>query len=115
MVTTRHIDLILINGYLEALDLAVIEQMLDLYIQQSALYLTAINNAVVTADQKAWQEQCHKMKGAAASAGLSQVHQKLILIEKSAEDSETKAQHLQALSLLNKQAITAFQQWFTEQ
>ena len=115
MGITRHIDLILINGYLEALDLAVIEQMLDLYVQQSALYLTAINSAVVTADQKAWQEQCHKMKGASASAGLSQVHQKLILIEKSNEDSETKAQHLQVLSLLNQQAIAAFQQWFAEQ
>ena len=115
MVTTQHIDLILINSYLEALDRAVIKQMLDLYIEQSALYLSAINHAVVMADQKAWQEQCHKMKGAAASTGLSQVHQKLILIEKSAEDSETKTQHLQALSLLNQQAITAFQQWLSEQ
>ncbi|TWX71643.1 Hpt domain-containing protein [Colwellia sp. C1TZA3] len=115
MATTQHIDLILINGYLEALDLAVIEQMLDLYIEQSALYLTAINRAVVNMDEKAWQEQCHKMKGAAASTGLSQVHQKLLLIEKSHEDAETKAQHLQALSLLNQQAIAAFQQWFAEQ
>ncbi|MBA6389817.1 Hpt domain-containing protein [Colwellia sp. BRX10-3] len=115
MPSSQHIDLTLIKGYLEALDLAVIQQMLDLYIQQSALYLLAINSAVVDDDQKSWQEQCHKMKGAAASAGLSQVHQKLIVLEKSTEDSETKNQHLQALRLLNQQAIAEFQQWLAEQ
>ncbi|ARD44006.1 Hpt domain-containing protein [Colwellia sp. PAMC 21821] len=111
----HHIDLTLINGYLEALDIVVIQQMLDLYIQQSELNLTAINRAVVETDQKAWQEQCHKMKGSAASAGLSQVHQKLILLEKSTEDSQTKTQHLKALSLLNQQGIAAFGQWIEEQ
>lgn len=115
MATTQHIDLSLINGYLEVLDLAVIEQMLALYIQQSELYLIAIDNAVVTEDQKVWQEQCHKMKGASASAGLSQVHQQLIMIEKSAEDWPAKAQYLQSLLLLNQQAITAFQQWLAQQ
>jgi HPt (histidine-containing phosphotransfer) domain-containing protein len=115
MTLSQHIDLTLIKGYLEALDLAVIKQMLDLYMQQSALYLRAINSAVVDDDQKSWQEQCHKMKGAAASAGLSQVHQKLIVLEKSTEYSETKNQHLQTLRLLNQQAITEFQQWLAEQ
>lgn len=115
MVTTQHLDLSLIDGYLEALDLAVIEQMLALYIQQSELYLIAIDSAVVTEDQKLWQEQCHKMKGSAASAGLSQVHQQLIVIEKSTVDWSKKAQHLQSLVLLNQQAITAFQQWLAEQ
>jgi HPt (histidine-containing phosphotransfer) domain-containing protein len=115
MASNQHIDLALINGYLEALDLAVIKQMLDLYIQQSELYLIAINSAIVANDQKAWQEQCHKMKGSAASAGLSQVHQKLIVLEKSTEDCQTKTQHLQALKLLNQQAITAFRQWLIEQ
>jgi len=115
MTTTQHLDLSLINGYLDALDLTVIEQMLALYTQQSELYLTAIASTVVAADQKAWQEQCHKMKGSAASAGLSQVHQKLAVIEKSTEDWQTKAQYLQSLVLLNQQAITAFQHWLTEQ
>jgi HPt (histidine-containing phosphotransfer) domain-containing protein len=114
MKSSQHIDLTLIKGYLAVLDLAVIQQMLDLYIQQSALYLLAIHSAVVDDDQKSWQEQCHKMKGSAASAGLSQVHQKLIVLEKSTEDSETKNQHLQALRLLNQQAIAEFQQWLAE-
>lgn len=115
MATIQHIDLNLINGYLEALDFSVIEQMLALYTEQSELYLMAIDRAVAAADQKAWQEQCHKMKGSAASAGLSQVHQKIIVIEKSTENWQDKALHVQSLALLNQQAITAFQQWLAEQ
>ncbi len=114
MATNEQIDLTLINGYLAALDLAVIQQMLDLYIQQSQLYLTAIDGAVVAEDQQLWQEQCHKMKGAAASTGLSQVHQKLIAIEKSTQAWATKAQHVNALRLLNNNAIVAFEQWLAE-
>jgi HPt (histidine-containing phosphotransfer) domain-containing protein len=115
MATKEQIDLTLINGYLEALDLTVIQQMLDLYIQQSQLYLSAIDGAVVAEDQQLWQEQCHKMKGAAASAGLTQVHQKLSAIEKSTQAWATKADHVQGLRLLNKNAITAFEQWLAEQ
>lgn len=115
MATMQHIDLSLINSYLEALDLAVIEQMLDLYIQQSEQYLIAIDSAINSEDEKIWQEQCHKMKGSAASAGLKQVHQKLIMIEKSSEDWPAKAQHLQTLKHLNQQAITVFQQWLAAQ
>lgn len=115
MASIQHIDLGLINSYLEALDLDVIEQMLDLYIQHSQQYLLAIDKSIYAEDEKIWQEQCHKMKGSAASAGLSQVHQKLVMIEKSTEDWQTKAQHLQSLTQLNQQAITAFQQWLAEQ
>ncbi|MGB1262682.1 MAG: Hpt domain-containing protein [Cognaticolwellia sp.] len=115
MTTSQHLDLTLINGYLEALDLDVIEQMLNLYIQQSAVYLTAINSALAAKEQKSWQEQCHKMKGAAASAGLSQVHQQLTEIEKSTEEWAQKAQQISVLTALNQQAITTFQHWLAEQ
>lgn len=115
MIATEQLDLDLINGYLEALDIAVIQQMLDLYIQQSSLYLAAIDTAMANKDQKAWQEHCHKMKGSAASAGLSQVHQKLVVIEKSTEDWASKAVHLRVLTQLNQQAIDVFQQWLTDQ
>jgi HPt (histidine-containing phosphotransfer) domain-containing protein len=114
MTTSEQIDLTLINGYLEALDLTVIHQMLDLYSQQSQLYLTAIDSAVVAEDQSLWQEQCHKMKGAAASTGLKQVHQKLIAIEKSTQAWPTKAEYVQALRRLNKNAIAAFERWLAE-
>lgn len=115
MAALQQLDLTLINGYLEVLDMDVIQQMLDLYIQQSTLYLATIECAVVAENQKEWQEHCHKMKGAAASAGLSQVHQQLIALEKSTEDWQTKANNLQSLVTLNQEAITVFQQWLDEQ
>tara|TARA_R110000787_G_scaffold142302_2_gene255920 strand:+ start:788 stop:1135 length:348 start_codon:yes stop_codon:yes gene_type:complete len=115
MATKQQLDLTLINGYLEVLDLNVIQQMLDLYIQQSALYINAIETAVVDKDQKAWQEQCHKMKGSAASAGLCQVHHKLIVIEKSTEDWQIKAEQSRSLTLLNQEAIETFQLWLAGQ
>lgn len=111
MGAIKHLDLMLINGYLEALDISVIKQMLDLYIEQSALYISAITSAATQSDNKAWQEQCHKMKGAAASAGLKLVHEKLINLEKSCESSDHKIQQTQALLVLNNEAIAEFQQW----
>tara|TARA_R110000744_G_scaffold292413_1_gene402943 strand:+ start:490 stop:837 length:348 start_codon:yes stop_codon:yes gene_type:complete len=115
MATNQQLDLTLINGYLEVLDINVIQQMLDLYIQQSALYIKAIETAVVDADKNSWQEQCHKMKGSAASAGLCQVHQQLIILEKSSDDWQTKAEQLRALAVLNQAAIETFQQWLAGQ
>lgn len=115
MTTTQQLDLALINGYLEVLDLEVIQQMLDLYRQQSILYLTGISAAIDETNDNTWQEQCHKMKGAAASAGLCQVHQKLIAIEKTTEAWQVRADHLSALALLNQQAIDTFKQWLDAQ
>ncbi len=115
MGTIQHLDIALLDGYLEALDIDVLAQMLDLYQQQSQVYLSDIDNAIVKTDQKDWQEQCHKMKGSAASAGLSQVREKLIAIEKSTQDWPIKAAHLKTLTLLNQQAIDAFKQWLSNQ
>lgn len=115
MPITEQLDLTLINGYLEVLDHAVIQQMLDLYSQQSVLYLAEIENAVTLADQKLWQEQCHKMKGAAASTGLCQVHKKLVEIEKSEQSWQIKSEHLQELRLLNQAGMKVFEQWLLDQ
>jgi len=115
MASTQQLDVTLLNGYLEALDLAILQQMLELYMQQSALYLTIIATAVAAGDQQAWQDQCHKMKGSAASAGLCQVQQKLSEIEKSTEDWPIKAEHLCELTELNEQAIEAFKYWLAKQ
>lgn len=115
MTTNQQLDIELLNGYLEALDLDVITQMLDLYIQQSKLYLADIASAIQIQDEKAWQEQCHKMKGSAASAGLSLVHGKLVNIEKSTETIAVKSSYLNDLTALNEQAIEAFKQWLAKQ
>ena len=115
MAITAQLDITLINGYLEVLDHTVIQQMLALYSQQSAIYLAEIENAISLANQKLWQEQCHKMKGAAASTGLCQVHKKLVAIEKSEESWRLKSEYLQELRLLNQAGITVFTQWLVDQ
>lgn len=115
MVTIQHLNLTLINGYLEVLDIGVLQQMLDLYVQQSQLYLTGIDEAITQTDQKLWQEHCHKMKGSAASAGLLQVYDKLVAIEKSAEEWSVKEKHANALRLVNQQAIDVFKEWLSGQ
>ncbi len=115
MGTIQHLDLALLEGYLEALDIDVLTQMLDLYQQQSQVYLAEIGSSIEQADQKDWQEQCHKMKGSAASAGLTQVREKLIAIEKSTQDWPIKSAHLKTLTLLNQQAIEAFKKWLSNQ
>ena len=115
MATIQHLDLTLINGYLEALDIEVLQQMLDLYVQQSQIYLTDIDEAITQADQKLWQQHCHKMKGSAASAGLTQAYNKLVAIEKSTEEWSAKVEHLHTLRLINQQAIEAFKQWLSSQ
>ena len=111
MGATKHLDLTLIEGYLEALDISVIKQMLDLYVEQSSLYMVDIQHAVNSDDSKAWQEHCHKMKGSAASAGLRLVHQKLVYLEKTGENSDYKQQQVKELLALNGEAINQFQQW----
>ncbi|SEK98932.1 Hpt domain-containing protein [Colwellia chukchiensis] len=111
MTTTQHLNLTLLNSYLETLDVSVLQQMLSLYQQQSSIYLAAISTAQEQCHQPAWQEQCHKMKGAAASAGLSQVQQQLISMERSSADWPTKLTQLQQLKQLNLDAIQAFKQW----
>jgi hypothetical protein len=55
------------------------------------------------------------MKGSAASAGLSQVHQKLVAIEKMTENWQVKVTHLHVLTQLNQQAIEVFRQWLAKQ
>ena len=114
MDVTKHLDLTLINGYLEALDISVIKQMLDLYVEQSALYIVEIKHAANSDDINAWQEHCHKMKGSAASAGLKLVHQKLIDLEKTGENSNYKVAQTKALLILNLEGIAEFKQWLLE-
>lgn len=115
MGATKHLDLTLIHGYLEALDISVIKQMLDLYVEQSALYIVEIQHAANSGDSKAWQEHCHKMKGSAASAGLKLVHEKLIDLEKTNENNDYKVAQTTLLLALNLESIAEFQQWLLDQ
>jgi len=111
-VSNPHgIDQTLIQGYLDNLGKQVVQQMLDLYIQQSVVYIDDINGSLDTKVQEQWHERCHKMKGAAGSVGLTEVHALLVSIEKSTENWETKRAHISRLTNLNSEAISQFKQW----
>jgi HPt (histidine-containing phosphotransfer) domain-containing protein len=115
MTTIQQLDLTLINGYLEALDLDVVKQMFTLYEQQSEIYIKDIEAAVREQNEKTWQEHCHKMKGSAASAGLSQVHAKLVAIEKSSESWTVKSQYVAELTSINVAGMQVFREWLVSQ
>lgn len=107
----EKLDLTLLNDYLGSLGKDIVEQMLSLYIQQSVEYIENISQAATSEDQQAWQESCHKMKGAAASAGLLEVHAKLVAIEKSVDSVSQKLAYIEELKVLNEEALAVFKLW----
>lgn len=111
MKNTTHLDLDLLVGYIDNLGKSVVEQMLQLYISQSAIYIEDIASHFSEDQQNLWQESCHKMKGAAGSVGLLLVHKKLVAIEKSVESEDAKESHLLELKDLNTKAYEEFQEW----
>lgn len=105
------LDLALLDGYMESLGKDIVEQMLALYLQQSVEYIENISAAVAQDSQTLWQESCHKMKGAAASAGLLALHTKLVEIEKSTESLAVKSEYINTISQLNDEGLQAFKLW----
>ena len=109
-----QLDISLLSGYLDNLGVEIVRQMLELYQQQSEVYLKDIAQAMQDQSQTQWQESCHKMKGAAASAGLIAVHQKLVAIEKSTDSWSEKQTHFQQLNAMNQSAMADFIHWLGE-
>jgi len=107
----NQLDIDLLSGYVSSLGKNIVQQMLDLYVQQSEVYLCDINNSIKEQSQTLWQESCHKMKGATGSVGLSVVHAKLVGLEKSAEAWSIKQQLISELSQENEKAIASFNAW----
>lgn len=111
MNTHSHLDTDLLSGYLESLGKSVVEQMIELYQQQSQIYMRDIHSAAVDENQKEWQSHCHKMKGAAASVGLLNVHQTLASVEKSEVSKQEKLAIMADIETKNESAVSAFKQW----
>lgn len=113
MSENTHLDTILLGGYLDNLGESIVQQMLDLYLGQSVIYIDDIASATSIDKQQEWQEFCHKMKGAAGSVGLLQVHKKLVEIEKSEVNEENKKVMVNDLRALNQDATNAFIAWLS--
>lgn len=113
--TVVLLDVELLQGYLDSLGKATVEKMFALYSQQVAIYLADIEKAQLADNAKDWQEHCHKMKGAAASVGLVELHKQLVVLEKITATQQEKSQLLLDLQAGNQQAMTAFSQWLAKQ
>jgi len=110
----NHLDLDLLQGYKESLGNDVLLKMLEMYEQQSVIYLSDIEEAVLTNSQQLWHEHCHKMKGAAGSVGLLKVNQLLASIDKVVESKAWKNDQLTTLKSLNLEGVSAFKDWLNE-
>ncbi len=111
MSSEKLLDIELLQGYLDNLRCDIVRQMVELYEQQSGIYLSDISKAIADDSQQEWQEQCHKMKGAAGSAGLISVHKKLVEIEKQPSSSTEKSVLFSQLTDLNTEALKAVNNW----
>ncbi|MBA6348519.1 MULTISPECIES: phosphorelay protein [unclassified Colwellia] len=108
---TEQLDVNLLDGYLDSLGQDIVQQMLDLYIEQSKTYIEDIIDSIAQESQVLWQERCHKMKGATGSVGLLTAHAKLVAIEKLPEQWPEKSAFISELNEINKNAVTAFKVW----
>jgi len=105
------LDIELLQGYLDSLGKAIVEQMFSLYCQQVKIYLKDIENAQLNDSLSGWQEHCHKMKGASASVGMSQLHRLLKVLEHTEATQEQKALLLEELKQANIKAMNTFSGW----
>lgn len=110
---TPRLDTELLQGYVDSLGKSIVEQMFTLYCQQAALYLKDIEAAQAAHCEDSWQEHCHKMKGAAASVGMSDLHQQLKVLEKVSATQQEKSLMLIELKAANQQAINSFKTWLS--
>ena len=106
-----YLDIDLLDDYLASMGKGIVEQMFTLYCQQVEIYLNDIEAAQLSDSSVDWQDNCHKMKGAAASVGMIQLHGRLKLVEKTEAEKEEKAILLAELQVLNRQAVHAFKNW----
>lgn len=112
--TLQQLDIPLLQSYIDSLGKSIVEQMFTLYKQQVTIYLADIDKAQLADNSALWQEHCHKMKGACASAGLTRLHGILVVLEKTEAQQAEKKILLVELKHENNQAIAAMQQWLTE-
>ena len=105
------LDIELLQGYLDSLGKAIVEQMFSLYCQQVAIYLKDIEKAQKNNSPSEWKEHCHKMKGASASVGMRHLHGLLKELEHTEATQQKKVLLLEELKQTNNKAMDKFSCW----
>jgi HPt (histidine-containing phosphotransfer) domain-containing protein len=110
-------DMTLLNDYMDNLGGEIVFDMVELFIQQSTVYIKEIELTATSTSSDAqleWKEACHKMKGSAGSMGLKTLHALLVSSEKFAGNSEEKTQLVAEINQLNDECIVALRAWIAE-
>lgn len=109
------IDENLLAGYVESLGKDIVQQMFDLYREQSVIYIGEIAKCLPDGSQQDWHERCHKFKGAASSVGLLRMHAYMVSVEHSKASTNEKMDFVNEMKLLNEESIVGFKNWLNEQ
>ncbi|WNC71653.1 Hpt domain-containing protein [Thalassotalea psychrophila] len=107
----EFLDKELIKQYMDVLGSEVFNQTVDLYIEQSEIYLNQLRDAIKNQDYTLWQESCHILKSASGNTGLKQVFAKAGNAEYSKQEFVLLAKDLDELQELNKISIEQIQKW----
>lgn len=108
------LDETIINQYRDVLGSEIFNETVNLYIEQSAIYLKQLNLAVSEKDYPQWQDGCHILKSASGNTGLKQVFSLVSDIEYSKENFDELAKKLLELEQLNQHSIAVLQKWLAE-
>lgn len=110
----EYLELSIISQYREMLGLEVFEQTLDLYIEQSGLYLDKLQKVIEIEDYAQWKDDCHVLKSASGNTGLKQVHAKVSELEYSEKPFTELAKELESLIELNNISIVELKKWLAQ-
>lgn len=109
------IDYTIIKDYLENIGVAVVQQMFDLYKEQSNIYLADIEKVATSHDDEQWHQKCHKFKGATSSIGFIGLRAAVVEIEHSSASPEDKLKIHTDLVKHNDACMAEFEAWLAGQ
>lgn len=104
----------IINQYKDVLGAEVFQQTIDLYIEQSDIYINKLQQAISNSSYEAWQESCHILKSASGNTGLKCMFAKVNELEYSQQSFNELNIEVEALKVLNQQSISAIKKWLAQ-
>lgn len=110
----EYLELTIISQYREMLGLDVFEQTLELYTEQSDIYLNKLQKTIELEDYALWKDNCHVLKSASGNTGLKLVHKKVSDLEYSDKPFTELAKELDGLIELNQISIKELKKWLAE-
>jgi len=111
------LNMTLLNDYMDNLGGEIVFDMVELFIQQSTIYIKEIEQTINSSSgdaQLEWKEACHKMKGSAGSMGLKRLHGLLASSQEFTGSNDEKSKLLAEIQQLTDECIAALREWIAE-